>query len=291
MEQPIVSIIIPCYDAAMYMGKCLESLISQRMQTWEAILIDDGSTDETPNIGKKYAKIDNRIKFLSKCNEGVSKTRNRALEMIRGKYVFFLDSDDYLLNNDTLQTLITEMDHSSLEYLRFEYVAVDKNNHTLFENKNRYLSLRLNKKIISPSEYLKNIALSRGEFYLCMCIFRASIIKEHKLSFIPNCRYREDADFILRYLGYCNKTMYLTTPYYAYRKHEGAATVGNKDYSNDIQMLITSLSEFQKTCNDTIYNRLIDSFINELSTPPSAAKKIKVLLQKAKRELLFMLYR
>lgn len=291
MKFPIVSIITPCYNAAQYMGKCLDSLRNQDLQEWEAIVINDGSKDNTASIGKRYAEIDSRIKFLTQRNEGVSIARNRALEIAQGKYVFFLDADDYILANDALQTLVAEMESQSLEYIRFEYAAVDKNDQILFENKNKYLSLKWHKKTITPGEYLKKVALPRDEFYLCMCMFCTSIIKEHNLSFIPNCRYREDADFILRYLGYCDRAMYLTTPYYAYRKHEGAATVSNRDYSNDLRMLISSLSEFQKTCNNTTYSRLIDTFKKELITKPSVANKIKVIFKKMKRYLLFMLYR
>lgn len=290
MKRPIVSIIIPCYNAAQYMSQCLDSLKSQDLQEWEAIVIDDGSKDNTSDIGKEYAGKDNRIKFLTKENEGVSITRNHALNMAQGKYIFFLDADDYLLSNDTLQVLVAKMESESLQYIRFEYTAVNKDNLTIFENKNKYLSLKWNGKLITPHTYLKKIALPRDEFYLCMCIFRTSIIKEHNLSFIPHCRYREDADFILRYLGYCSKVSYLTTSYYAYRKHDNAATVGHRDYSSDMKMLAASLSKYQNTCNDIAYNKLIDTFKERLIRNLSASNKIKAILQKAQREFLFRLY-
>ena len=108
MKFPIVSIITPCYNAAQYMGKCLDSLRNQDLQEWEAIVINDGSKDNTASIGKRYAEIDSRIKFLTQRNEGVSIARNRALEIAQGKYVFFLDADDYILANDALQTLVAD---------------------------------------------------------------------------------------------------------------------------------------------------------------------------------------
>ena len=124
MKFPIVSIITPCYNAAQYMGKCLDSLRNQDLQEWEAIVINDGSKDNTASIGKRYAEIDSRIKFLTQRNEGVSIARNRALEIAQGKYVFFLDADDYILANDALQTLVAEMESQSLEYIRFEYLSL-----------------------------------------------------------------------------------------------------------------------------------------------------------------------
>lgn len=291
MKSPVVSIIIPCYNAAQYLETCLNSLESQVLQEWEAIVVDDGSKDKTADMGKAYAVNDSRIKFLSKNNEGVSITRNRALKMVQGKYVFFLDADDYLLDNETLQTLVTKMEKNSLEYIRFEHVAVNKDNQLLFPNKNKYLSWKWDKKIIAPAEYLKKIALVRDEFYLCMGIFCTSIIKKYDLSFIPYCRYREDADFIIRYLGYCKRIMYLTTPYYAYRKHETAATVCKRDYSNDIKMLVASLAEYKTTCNDNIYNELICSFEKQLAETPSVLRRLRKIFQKVKREVLYMLYR
>lgn len=260
MKKPIVSVVIPCYNAAQYMEQCLDSLISQTMEEWEAIVIDDGSKDNTSAIGKEYAENDDRIKFITKVNEGVSITRNRALKMAQGKYIFFLDADDYLLSNGALQILVAKMEDESLQYIRFEYTAVDKDCRIKFENKNKYLNLKWNEKVITPHKYLKTIALPRDEFYLCMCMFRTSIIKEHDLSFIPHCRYREDADFILRYLGCCHRVSYLTISYYAYRKHDNAATTGDRDYSNDIKVLDISLSEYQKKCTDIAYSRLIEIF-------------------------------
>ena len=81
----MISIIIPVYNAAPYLSKCLDSLICQTSKDWEAILIDDGSSDDSLQICNQYAKKDERISFIQKENEGVAKTRNKALGLCKGK--------------------------------------------------------------------------------------------------------------------------------------------------------------------------------------------------------------
>ncbi len=91
-----VSVIIPVYNVQEYLERCLDSLIAQTHKDWEAICIDDGSRDGSGSILDRYAAKDGRFKVMHKANEGVSAARNLALEIASGKYIAFLDSDDFL---------------------------------------------------------------------------------------------------------------------------------------------------------------------------------------------------
>jgi len=89
-----ISIIIPIYNVENYIANCLDSIIAQSYTDFEAICIDDGSTDNSLNILRQYEKIDSRIKVVSKKNQGVSAARNKGLELANGQYISFIDSDD-----------------------------------------------------------------------------------------------------------------------------------------------------------------------------------------------------
>lgn len=99
MHSVLISVIVPIYNVEKYLQNCLDSLINQTFSNWEAILVDDGSTDNSGKICDEYALLDNRFKVIHKENGGQSSARNIALDMVNGPYVTYLDSDDFLANN------------------------------------------------------------------------------------------------------------------------------------------------------------------------------------------------
>jgi glycosyltransferase involved in cell wall biosynthesis len=94
--KPIVSVIVPIYQVAPYLSKCIESIMGQTFGEFELILVNDGSPDESGEICEKYAQTDTRIRVIHKCNGGVSSARNVGLSMAKGDYVVFVDGDDYI---------------------------------------------------------------------------------------------------------------------------------------------------------------------------------------------------
>ena len=92
----LVSIIVPVYNVEKYLERCLDSLINQTLKDIEIILVDDGSTDDSGNICDKYAKKDKRIKVIHKENGGLSDARNIGLSIANGRYLQFVDSDDFI---------------------------------------------------------------------------------------------------------------------------------------------------------------------------------------------------
>ena len=96
MKQPAISIIVPVYNAEKYLRRCIDSILSQSFTDFELILIDDGSTDLSPQICDEYASRDNRIKLIYKKNAGVSAARNDGLDIAQGEFITFVDSDDWV---------------------------------------------------------------------------------------------------------------------------------------------------------------------------------------------------
>ena len=98
-NNPLISIIIPVYNTAKYLPRCLDSVLKQTYQNLEIIVVDDGSTDNSPKIIKEYATKDNRIKVIHQKNAGLSAARNTGITKATGKYISFVDSDDEISHN------------------------------------------------------------------------------------------------------------------------------------------------------------------------------------------------
>ena len=100
---PLISIIVPVYNAQNTLNRCIDSIMNQTFYDWELLLIDDGSIDKSGEICDKYAEFDNRVKVFHKKNEGVSTTRNLGIKNSIGKYITFIDSDDEVVAEFNLQ--------------------------------------------------------------------------------------------------------------------------------------------------------------------------------------------
>ena len=124
MEKLILSVIIPVYNVEKYLRKCVDSVLAQDIADMEVILIDDGSPDNCGAICDEYAEKDARVKVIHKENEGVATARNVGLDIARGKYITFVDSDDYLLPN----TFIPNLDYIKKHPEQIKYKNVDLDN-------------------------------------------------------------------------------------------------------------------------------------------------------------------
>ena len=125
-ECPCISIIIPVYNAGPYLGECLDSLLSQTFQDWEAICIDDGSSDESPALLDKCAAMDPRFKVVHQQNGGVSNARNRGLEHIRAPYLLLVDSDDWL-EADALEQLYGSIRENGGDPVSYTHLTLPTN--------------------------------------------------------------------------------------------------------------------------------------------------------------------
>src|SRR6266513_1317656 len=105
----VVSIIVPCFNYARYLKECMESLVKQSYQRWECIIVDDGSTDSTPEVCARLSRWESRVTFLRHNNRGLSAARNAGIRQARGEFVQLLDADD-LLEPDKLKVQVEFLD-------------------------------------------------------------------------------------------------------------------------------------------------------------------------------------
>ena len=124
MSKTDISIIVPIYNTEKYLKKCLDSLINQSKKELEFMLINDGSKDNSEEIIKEYK--DERIKYYKNKNQGIGKTRNFGIEKATGKYIMFLDSDDYL-EKDACELLYKKAEKENLDLVVCDYYKVYSN--------------------------------------------------------------------------------------------------------------------------------------------------------------------
>lgn len=118
-EQVKVSVVVPVYNVEKYLRECVDSVLAQTMQNFEIILVDDGATDSSGVICDEYGEKDPRIRVIHQPNGGLSAARNTGLDVARGDYVYFLDSDDYLAAN-TLERLCDKADQEQADVVFFD---------------------------------------------------------------------------------------------------------------------------------------------------------------------------
>ena len=129
---PKISVIIPVYNVAKYLHRCIDSALAQTFTDFELLLIDDGSKDNSGEICDEYARKDNRVRVFHKENEGVSVARNIGIGHSSGTYLMFLDSDDWL-ESSCLDYCLKSMKDDNLDFLQFGYARVTDDGNVLYK--------------------------------------------------------------------------------------------------------------------------------------------------------------
>lgn len=162
-----VSIVVPVYNVETYLNECIQSVLDQSFCDWELILIDDGSTDGSGDVCDSYAKKDGRIRVLHKDNGGAGKARNLGIDLAVGKYIIFLDGDDYWAP-DTLSRLWNEAEKKRLQVLLFSgepfWDGIEPDSYCL-----SYLRTKQNDIPMIGPELLKT-SLLKGDYYAQPCL-------------------------------------------------------------------------------------------------------------------------
>lgn len=200
-----VSVIVPVYNVEKYLRRCVESILAQTFTDFELILVDDGSTDNCPEICDEYARKDNRVRVIHCVNGGVSAARNVALEIASGEFLTFCDSDDYL-KPEWFDWLVSQMDQKNVDMVIGNFVSVDDNGQAE-PNKCTYKTDLVT--FASQSDRVNYIIqkLLRGysAWAVWARLFRTDIIKENCIRFCTTCgNYAEDLEFVLDYMLYAD---------------------------------------------------------------------------------------
>lgn len=288
MNSTIVSIIIPVYNCEKYIARCLNSLINQTYSNIEIILVNDGSNDKSEDIIKEFAKNDNRIKLYNQTNQGVSAARNTGLDKATGKYIMFVDADDYI-ELDMVEILIKPiLNENTIVFCdNTEIWSKSIDIRKLFSN---ISPKKLNKEIV-----LEEIASGRAGL-VCGKLFDRSIVAENNIKFDTNVKVCEDQLFFLEVINHCEHFIHIPKALYNYdRRNENSATIKYQENALENQLYVLKNIEniLSKSClsieniNSILNNRYLNAIqlcINneisntKLSNINKKRKKIKNII-------------
>ena len=207
---PKVSIIVPVYKAEAYLHRCVDSILAQTFTDWELLLVDDGSPDRSGAICDEYALRDSRIKVLHKQNGGPSSARNLGIEHAQGKYIWFVDSDDWI-EHGALRRIFNVMDNSNAEVCFFCLNPISNSEVQIpFDFKSIVGNNVDGIHYVGKQECAKafvEIEMSGGMGWTCNKWFKKSIIDENHIRFDTRFAIQEDHLFTLSYLLHVNQNM------------------------------------------------------------------------------------
>lgn len=281
MNRKLVSIIVPVYNAAKYLNRCIDSVQSQTYPNFELLLINDGSTDSSLDICNKYAKNNDSIKVLSIENSGPSVARNVGIEKSSGSFIYFLDSDDYI-ESTMIEKMVSSFEHNNCDLVVCGHTAVYPD-HSI----GRTLTDRqydFNEFIKSfGNYYAKNIIQ-----YVWNKLFSAKIIKNNNLCFSPDTRRGEDALFVIDYLNYCYKITTISEKLYYYVNNMESLTLNyNPHLLEDQQRVFLKIRTFlsnhaayeknESVIENTYAHRIISCFSNIFIRPNTLSFQDKLL--------------
>lgn len=236
-----VSIIVPVYNSEKYLSKCLDTLIHQTLQEIEIICINDGSKDNSLKILKDYATKDNRIKIISKENEGLSAARNDGLKIASGEYIGYIDSDDWV-DLDFYEKLYNAAQKYQSETACASIVRVGKD---IEKYKLKYEKENF---ITENEDKLKTAGIPSSS-YVWNKIYKRKNLIETGIEFIKGKAY-EDIPWSIQVIYYLKGLVTVPDCKYYYRRTPGSIRLSKKEKNNlDCQEVEKIMIEFAKTHN------------------------------------------
>lgn len=255
----LISVIIPVYNVEKYLEQCLDSVINQNLQDIEIICVDDGSTDNSPSILEKFSSKDNRIKIFSKENGGQASARNLGIKKAKGKYIAFVDSDDFI-KEDMFVKLYDVAENNNLDIAMCKIALYDDNTGNIDENAWYYklgVFGNFNKKIFNHNdtrEFTCEISVTPYNK-----IYKTSLLQENNILFPEGLIFEDEKFFYDVYLR-AKRVSLLDDFLYYYRTNRKGSTVDiskENDYSDIISIYKLIRQTFKETDNYENYKVLL----------------------------------
>lgn len=245
------SVLIPAYNVEKYIDKCLQSILNQSFINFEVIIIDDGSTDGTLKICKKYESLDNRIKVFHQLNMGIIETRNRLIELANGNWVVFIDADDYINKNYLKEFGIYIDSYQSADMFVCDFFSLTNKGEVEirrpFSNKEEYINQLLSWRKIGTALWAKAL--------------RKSLIEKYQIKFEDNIILGEDLCFLSQLAYYANDIIYLPIALYSWnRLNSGSITNNSICYTeNYIPLYIKIICFYKEKADYILYAKTINN--------------------------------
>lgn len=256
----LLSIVIPVYNVEKYLAECLDSVFSQDLSECEIICVNDGATDKSSDILKSYQNCYSQLIVLTQSNKGLSAARNAGMAVASGEFIYFIDSDDYLLRYSVKNIIDSIKSNKENEVVMF--------NAKINDDKLYISSFDFEKKDIHGVQFLKNyydINRCYPPFNVWLYVYKKLFLKKFELHFLDNY-FHEDIHFTLLVLYYAKNISFYDTPIYSYRlqgQNSISTNVRLKNLSDksNIHRLLNTIYKNNNFKDIYFYNCLFYSYL------------------------------
>lgn len=256
-----ISIIIPVYNVEKYLRECLDSVIAQSFTDWEAICVNDGATDDSLAILEEYAAKDNRFKVISQVNGGQGKARNTGIKQAKGKYIYFIDSDDWLAT-DALSVCYNTATKHDLDMVIFQYIPeMEQKDFNFINGDTSPYPPQICESVLTGTELFKHLVLNNFNWLpsVCLRFFNRCIFDRANLTFNEEIVY-EDLFFSIQMDFLLKRVMCIQNKLYHYRIRANSTMTRKPriiDFYSRCVIYKTMNSIFQKHFNenDLLFNQ------------------------------------
>ncbi len=230
MVNPLISIIIPVYNAEKYLKRCIDSIIAQTYSDWELILVDDGSTDSSGKICDEYASQDKRITVCHIQNGGPSRARNIGVDKSKGDYIFFVDADDWIEPLSISDFLGTKGESFDIYFQN--YVLHDS------DGTSNVVGIQdIEAHGDDCKTVLSNLICSSKFGWTWIKLFKSEILKKYRIKFREDCSLQEDELFTLQYCQHIKSIAVRNKANYHYYIYDTSLTRKKKDPTQHLKVL------------------------------------------------------
>lgn len=279
-----ISVIIPVYNSEKYIEKCLDSILNQTIENIEIIVVNDKSTDNSKAIIMKYCDEYKNIIFIDKeTNEGVSAARNDALKVATGKYISFIDADDWI-ESDMLEKLYIEAETNNLDIAICNHFVEneDGNNQEIrkinLSSDTIFNGMEMTKEVMTAKNNLQGFVWNK--------IFKLELIKSNKIEFNSELNYLEDLIFNIKILLNSEGVKIINKPLYHYIQRQGSITktynhnyiISIDDIGNEIKTYLESKEiNLQQEYYNLMTRVIIIAILNIVDSQNSKKEKVNLI--------------
>ncbi|WP_312339742.1 glycosyltransferase [Sphingobacterium sp.] len=284
-EGPLISIVMPVYNTAMYVDVAIQSIINQTYCYFELILINDGSTDQSLSILEKWVMSDKRVKLFSQENQGLSAARNKGLSLAKGQYIYFMDSDD-ILRADALSICLAYCEKQDLDFVYFDASVFADNSDESILKDFHYSRLKTSAYTVFSGPDALQQQLKADDFFssACMYLIRKDILDRHGFGFERGIVHEDELFTVLLYLA-ADRVAYIPQQFFQRRvRPDSIMTSRLKLFNVKCYFIVAQrLKEYGKNYPDS--KRIIELYLYRMLDAAvwkahvlSIADRLKILL-------------
>lgn len=240
----LFSIIVPIYKVEAYLQECIDSVLCQSWQSYELILVDDGSPDTCPRICDNYASEDERIRVIHQGNKGLSGARNAGLHAAKGDYIFFLDGDD-VMYPEALSNIASDLFNSSYpDFLTGNIIHWDGNHEEIRYDNRKYIHMQ---KSLTLLEFIEFLAVNHWNlsWEAYHSVYNRLFLEKNGLAFKEHLVGAEDCDFWIKVISKAKSYKWTTSAFVKYR----CSRKGSIMATPSIEQIMGRLETFSNAMN------------------------------------------